>query len=629
MKELTINTITKKASYLKPAEVNFVKQAFEFAKIAHKGQKRKTGEDYIYHPLHVAYYIASLGLGKDTIAAALLHDVLEDSDVTEREISKTFNPVVLKLVKGVTKLRHTADKKLTDDSVENLRRFLLVASEDIRVLIIKLADRLHNALTIQGLSPERQKTYAEEIKLVYSSLSEYLGIYYFKRRFDDIAFKILNPTEFEKIENFLNKHHRQRHTYIEKIVKIINEKLKKNKVKGEVSGRNKSVFSLYKKVQKYLLEGKIHSESEYGRVYDYYAFRILVKNITDCYRVLGIIHTNWHPLSAEFDDYIANPKPNGYRSLHTTVFCEDRKIAEIHILTSEMQEYNEFGPASHIAYKLAGKDNASPTVAFNWLKRISILRPPKKPIDESKRFKVKLFKDNVFVLTPDNEVKQLPKGSTPIDFAYTVHTEIGNKCAGAKVNGKMVPLSYELHTGDQVEILIDKRAKYPKSKWLEFVSSHHTRAKIKQALRKKEEKEAIEKGYRKLNERLKQFHTSFKKLYEDKKNEIDIFIYKNNAQNPDGLLARIGFDLLNTDKFISAFFPQKVSHLSRSGDEMLIAIEGSTQTRFTIAKCCDPKEGDPIKALTTISRGIRIHKAGCPVITDFEPERILEAHWTH
>lgn len=627
MKRITIEDVLKKSGKLRKRDVAFIRKAFKFARKQHKGQKRKTGENFLIHPLYTAYYIADLGLGKDSIAAAFLHDVIEDCNVSESELKREFNPTVVKLVRGVTKLRRTEKTKITKSSVDNLRRFLIVAATDIRVLIIKLADRFHNAQTIEGLSEERQKTYAQEIKYIFSALSDYLGIYYFKRQFDDIAFRILNPIEYKRINNYLQKNHKKRRSYVNKITKKIKKILAQQKIRNEVYGREKSIYSIHKKLGKYLREGKIHSQSEYGRVYDNFGFRILVPTKEDCYKVLGIIHSTWPPLSGEFDDYIANPKPNGYRSLQTTVFCDNNKLAEIQIRTYKMHEYNEFGPASHIAYQLSGRRNPLPTAAFNWLRKINIFRRGTPKRKSEKSYKIKVLKDNIFVLTPKKEVKQLPKGSTPIDFAYSVHTVIGNKCRGAKVNKKLVSLDYELHTGDQVEIIIERKAKYPKPKWLEFAVSPGARSKIKNALRKKEEKEAIEKGHKKLNTQLKKFNTNFKRLYKQRKNDIDIFIYKNNTQNIDGFLSRIGFDLLKVEKFINHLFPKEERPKRKKKRIGKISIEGSTDTKYTLAKCCKPKLKDPIIALTTVNRGMRIHKSDCVFRDKFYKDRILKAEW--
>jgi GTP pyrophosphokinase len=626
MKRITIDDILKNAKNLRREDLKLIRKAYEFAKKAHRGQKRKTGEYFLIHPLYTAYYVADLGLGRDSICAALLHDVIEDCNISKSKIRKEFNSTIAKLVKGVTNLRHTEDKKITKSSVENLRKFFIVAAEDIRAVIIKLADRLHNAQTIEGLSPERQKTYAEEIKYVFSTLSDYLGIGFFKRQFDDIAFKILQPDEYERIRKYIDKNHRKRHKYVKKVTEKIKKILAKEKVKAEVYGREKSINSFYRKIRRYLREGKIHSKAEFGRIYDNFAFRILVSSNEDCYKVLGIIHSTWHPLNGEFDDYIANSKPNGYKSLQTTVFCDNSKLAEIQIQTFEMHEHNEFGPASHIAYKLSGKRQVLPTQAFSWLSKINIFRRTNQK-EEKNIYKVNVFKENIFVLTPDNEVKKLPKGGTPLDFAYSVHTEIGNKCRGAKVNGKMVSLDYELKTGDQVEILIDKKVKYPMSKWLEFVVSPNARARIKQALRDKERKEAIEKGYAKLNKELRKHHTSFKEIKKERGAEIDILIYKNNARDQEGLLANIGFGLLKVEKVISTFFPSKKDKKKRIKTKAIISIEGSTRTDHSRAKCCNPRVGDRIIALTTINRGIRIHRADCPYVEQFNKKNILRAEW--
>jgi len=623
---ITISHVLKKAKFITKNDADEIKRAYNFAYKAHKGQKRNTGEDYIIHPLHVAYYLADIGFGKTTIISSLLHDVLEDCQVTEKTIEKEFGSGILKIVKGVTKLRHTSNQAYSDSTVENLRRFLIVASDDIRVLIIKLADRLHNAYTIKGLPLSRQKSYADEIKLVYSTLSEYLGIQYFKREFDDIAFRILQPEEYSKINNYLINHFRRRKKYINKVKEKIITLLRKQKIKAEVFGREKSLYSIYSKILKYIEQGKIHSESEIGRVYDIYGFRILVDNVEDCYRVLGIIHTNWHPLIGEFDDYIANPKPNGYKSIQTTVFCEDEKLAEIQIRTYKMHEYNEFGPASHIAYKMSHSSSHNRN-AFLWIKFFRLFSPQKNKEESLKDFDLSAFKENIYVLTPKNEVKQIPKGGTPIDFAYSIHTEIGNKCRGAKVNGKMVPLEYELHTGDQIEIIIDKNAKYPKTKWLDYVISQATKARIKSALRKKEEKEAIERGYKKINYALKKYNTTFLKLYKEREHEINFFIYKNNAFDKEGFLARIGFGLISLEKFLNKLFPENIKKQIHPSKQNKVIIEGDNRTRYSFAKCCVPEKRDKIIAFVTVSRGIKIHKENCKWIQDRPKNRILRAEW--
>lgn len=628
MKNISIEDVIKKGRNLDGPSIRFVKKAYYFARKAHKGQRRKTGEPYIIHPLYTAYYIADLGMGSETIAAALLHDVVEDCNVSEAKIKKEFGETVARLVKGVTKLRHTERQKITNSSVENLRRFFLVAAKDIRAVIIKLADRLHNARTIHGLTPERQKKYALEIKHIFSPLSEYLGIAYFKRQFDDIAFKILTPSEYHRINEYLAKHHKRRQRYIHSIEKRLERKLKDNKIKAKVYGREKSVYSLHRKIQRYLKEGKIHSEIDYGRIYDYFGFRILVKRKEECYRILGIVHSLWPPLNGHIKDYIANPKPNGYRSLHTTVFCDREKIAEIQIRTYKMHDYNEFGPASHIAYKRAAKGKSLPLRAYRWLRNIRIFKAEGDLTELSdKDYQVEIFKDNIFVLTPANEVKKLPKGGTPVDFAYAVHTDIGSKCRGAKVNGKMVPLDHELTTGDQVEIILDKNALYPIPGWLSFVVAPSTRAKIKYTLREKEEKEAIEKGLVRLNNALKKHNTSFKKLYKNRRNDIQIIINRYKAKDKNNFLARIGFNLINIDSIVSFLFPVKRKSRRRISQRQVVLIEGSPDTRYSIAKCCTPKEGDGIIALTTITRGIRIHRKDCPYIRSADPSRILTATW--
>lgn len=626
MKKVYYSDVVNKAKYLSTEDIKFVKKAYNFAVLRHKGQKRKTGEDFIIHPTYTAYYIADLGLGRDAISASFLHDVIEDCGVTKKELREMFNPTVATLVSSVTKLRHTADQKITSTSVENLRRFFLVAAKDIRAVIIKLADRLHNAQTIEGLPKKRQKEYAKEIKYVFSTLSMYLGLGFFKRQFDEVSFKILKPTEYKKIQKYFTKHHKKRGNYVRRVEIKLNDLLKENHIKAEVSGRDKPLYSFYNKLKHYLREGEIHSRSEYGRIYDNYGFRILVNSKEDCYKALGVVHSTWHPLPKLFDDYIANPKANGYQSLQTTVFCEKEKIAEIQIRTFEMHEYNEFGPASHIAYKLSGKREIFPTTAFNWIRSINIFRRGVNKEDKS-IYKVKVFQDNIFVLTPANEVKSLPKGSTPVDFAYSVHSEVGNKCRGAKVNGKLVQLDHHLQTGDQIEIILDKNAKYPISKWLEFVATSSARAKIKQTLRDKESHEAKELGLKKMEELLKKHKTSFQEIYRNRKNDIDILMYKNNATSVDNFLSHIGFDLIKAEKIVSELFPKKKIQREYIQKKGVVEIEGSNQTEYTLAKCCSPEIEDDIVAVNTIANGIRIHKKSCKRSEKFPKSKLYSARW--
>lgn len=628
MKKVTIQQVLNSLDpHINKEGKKTISKAYNYAKEQHKNQKRKTGEEYVQHPLNVALEIAKLHIDYVSIAAAILHDVLEDCNVCEDDLKKEFGEEITEIVKGVTKLRHTKDIPSRQFNVNDLRRLFFAATKDIRVLIIKLADRLHNARTIQGLKPERQFSYAQEILNIYSPLAEFIGIYYFKRDLEDAAFKTINPKEYKRIEGFLKKSRPERLRYIKSVTQDLNKEMRKNRVKCKILGRDKSIYGIYRKLRRYLSEGKIKTTSEFQKIYDYFGFRILVNNKIDCYKVLGIIHSLWHPILNEFDDYIANPKPNGYKSLHTTVFCKENHHAEFQIRTYKMHEFSEFGPASHIAYKMAGSKYAKPVFGFNWLKSLFTWQKKEPSKLTSDDFRIDVFKDNIFVLTPTNEVKELPKGSTPVDFAYQIHSQIGNSCRGAKINGKLVPLSTELNTGDIVEILTEKRAKYPIEDWLDFLKVASTRSKIKHALREKNRLDAFSNGEQLLAEELKKNNISIEEF-----NKVDLIkiFDRYNIKSKHSLITHIGYEMISSKSIVEILFPkerQKKIKYFGIPKKSLVEIEGSIDSEFTIAKCCSPAKDDDIIAVSTITRGLRIHKKACKIIENFDKERLLRAKW--
>ena len=467
-----------------------VEKAYKFAKKAHQNTKRKSGEPYINHCLAVAQTVYEWGLDEQSIAAALIHDVVEDENCSIKEIEENFGEEIAFLVNSLTKLKKIEyPKSPTDLQAENLRKFVIAFSKDLRVVLIKLSDRLHNMKTLQFLSPEKQKRIAWETLEIYAPLAYRLGMQKLSGELEDLAFPYIYPEEYRWLIENVRERYEEREAYAAKVKPIIAKKLKENNIEPlAVDSRAKRYYSLYRKLQRY--------DMNLENIYDLVALRIILKTVEECYIVLGIVHQNWPPLPGRFKDYIARPKPNGYRSLHTTVFCIDNKITEIQIRTQEMHQEDEFGIAAHWAYSRL-KHNKE--YIKNWqsminkkeLQWVEQLQEWQKHFSSSEEYlqalKTDFFKDRIFVMTPKNEVIDLPTGATPVDFAYRIHTEIGDQCVGAKVNGKIVPLNYQLASGDIVEIITQK-GKKPSAEWLEFVKTSTAKERIQKAIRQKNEK---------------------------------------------------------------------------------------------------------------------------------------------
>ena len=479
---MNIKTLCRKIKTYQPkADIELVKKAYDFAEAAHLNEKRLNGEPLIDHCLAVATLLTELKIGEKTIAAALLHDVLEHTDIIKKDLEDEFGKTVADLVDGVTVIKKVKTKSGQYRQVDNLRKLLLATAKDVRVVLIRLAEKLHSLQTIEGLPKSLREETAQKALDVYAPLAERLGVYHFKWQIEDWAFKFQNHEEHTRIQNYLVETRERRERYIRKVVKKLSEELGKADIDAEVFGRAKHFYSIYKKLIKYQREGKT---SNLKRIVDKQALTILVKTTDDCYKALGIVHQLFRPLEHEFDDYIANPKPNGYRSLHTTVFGPEGKVTEVQIKTYKMYEYNKFGPASHIYYKEVGKREVPPTERLSWLKNLVKWQKDLGTGEEfEKALKIDVFGDRVFVLTPKGDVLDLPKGATPIDFAYAVHTELGDSCVGAKVDGKLVPLGCELETNQVVEILTSKTKNKPSADWLNFVKTQTARSKIRKSLR--------------------------------------------------------------------------------------------------------------------------------------------------
>lgn len=462
------------------ANLKLLKKAYQFADAAHTGERRLSGEPLINHCLAVAALLTELKMDEKTLAAALLHDVLEKTDLTKKDLEKEFGKTVAELVDGVTVIKKVKTKTGEKYEVENLRKLLLATAKDVRVVLIRLAEKLHNLQTIDSLPKEKQKIVISKVFDIYAPLAERLGVHHFKWQLEDWAFKFQNHKEHTRIQNYLAETLEEREGYIKKVVKKLSEELKKVGTDAEVYGRLKHFYSMYKKLLKYQKEGE---PADLEKILDKLAIMILVGTVDECYKTLGIVHQLFRPLDREFDDYIAHPKPNGYRAIHTTVLGPEGKVVEVQIKTHKMHEYNEFGPASHTYYKEVGKREVLPTNRLSWLKSlVEWQEEVKSEKGFEKALKIDVFGDRVFVFTPKGDVLDLPKGATPVDFAYAVHTELGDSCVGAKVDGKLAPLNCQLQTNQVVEILTSKNKKQPSSDWLKSAKTQAARSKIRKSL---------------------------------------------------------------------------------------------------------------------------------------------------
>ncbi|HEX7475474.1 MAG TPA: bifunctional (p)ppGpp synthetase/guanosine-3',5'-bis(diphosphate) 3'-pyrophosphohydrolase, partial [Dehalococcoidales bacterium] len=490
--------IEKTRQYLPPDKVALVQEAFDYSLKAHEGQKRMSGEPYIEHPLQVAQTLADLQLDASSIAAALLHDVPEDIGVPIIDIETRFGAEVAKLVDGVTRLGKIfwagEDIARRESQAKNLRKMLVAMAEDIRVVFIKLADRLHNMQTLHAMPPEKQRSIAQETMEIYAPLAHRLGIWELKWQLEDLSFRYLEPEKYKQIAKLIASRRVQRENFITQVIQTLKEEFEKAGLKAEISGRPKHIFSIYQKTEKYETIGK-----HFDDIHDLLALRVQVATVSDCYNALGIIHTLWHPLPDEFNDYIANPKPNGYQSLHTTVMCMGTTPLEIQIRTAEMHHIAEYGVAAHWRYKEGEKGDIRFEERISWLRQLIDWHREFSGAEEFlESVKTDIFNDQVFVYTPKGEIKDLPRGSTPLDFAYRVHTELGHHCVGAKINGKLVPLNHKLNNGDVVEVMTVKGNKGPSPDWLRpnlgYVSTSGAREKIRQWFKKQKRQENIERG---------------------------------------------------------------------------------------------------------------------------------------
>jgi GTP pyrophosphokinase len=626
---VTFNQLKEKAQYLPPEKMTLVEEAYKFAQKAHQGQMRKSGEPYFEHPLQTALILAELQLDTSALAAALLHDVPENCGIEISEIEAKFGPEVAKLVDGTTKLgklSRTASGAATGGAqAENLRKMLVAMAEDLRVVFIKLADRLHNMRTLGALSPEAQQSIAQETLEIYAPLAHRLGIWELKWQLEDLAFRYLEPKKYRQIVNLVAARRAQREDFIAQVIKILEGEFERANLRAEVSGRPKHIYSIYRKMEKYAAQDK-----HFDDIHDLLALRVLASTVPDCYHVLGIIHSLWHPLPGEFDDFIANPKPNGYQALHTAVMCLGTIPLEVQIRTRDMHHIAEYGLAAHWRYKGGEKTDIHFEEKIAWLRQLIDWHRELAGTEEFlESVKTDIFIDQVFVYTPKGEIKDLPKGATPLDFAYRVHTELGHRCIGAKVNGKLVPLNYQLNNGDVVDIVSSKTAKAPSRDWLNphlgYIKTSHAAEKIKQWFRRQERAENIERGRELLEKEMR--HLGIKPS--EREELARLFKY----DNLDDFLAAIGYGGVSTHQIavkLSAEQPPQAKAVTTppKPPQSAIRVLGMGDLVTNLARCCHPVPGDKIIGYVTRSRGVTIHRQDCyNVLHEDEKERLVAVGW--
>jgi GTP pyrophosphokinase len=609
------------------ADLELIEHAYHFADWAHSGQTRLSGEPYITHPWNVALIVADMGLDDPSIAAALLHDVVEDTEVEMATIVQEFGEEVARLVEGVTKLRRLQFHTFRQEQVENLRKVLVAMAQDVRVILIKLADRLHNLRTLDPLPEEKRKATALETLQIYAPIAHRLGIWRIKWELEDLAFKHLDPVAYRELARKVEKKRSERVHLIEKAIQQLQRALTEAGLEATVQGRPKHLWSIYQKMQR---EGV-----DIDRIYDLIALRVIVNTEAECYLALGVVHKLWAPLPGMFTDYIAKPKPNGYQSLHTKVVGPDGEIMEVQIRTWEMHRNAEYGIAAHWRYKEVGDEPQRKPDALDqalaWLRELMEMNRDIRDASEFTRSVIgDLFRDQVFVFTPKGDVIDLPKGSTPIDFAYRIHTEIGHRCIGAKVNGKLVPLDYQLQTGDVVEIITSKHPKGPSPDWLRFVKTSLARNRIKRYLKEQSYAENLQRGRELLAEALEKAGLSLGEVLESGK--LDELAEAYQLQNANDLLAAIGWGSVSVQSVVNKLKPPapkpRVTVVNPTEAVTLPARKGTLLYR--LAKCCTPVPNDPIVGYISRGRGIIVHRTDCRNIIrlqEAEPERIVALDW--
>jgi len=629
IEELQTTLLNVCKTYLKPTDITRIHDAISFATHAHEGQVRKSGKPYITHPIQVATILAEIEQDEDTIIAGLLHDTVEDTDYTSEDIQKRFGIQVQKLVDGVTKLGALTFSTAEEAQAENYRKMLIAMAEDIRVIIIKLADRLHNMRTLKVFREEKQKRIAQETLDIYAPLAHRLGMASIKWELEDLSLFYLDYKSFQHIKKLISLKRDERESYIAMFTGKIADLLEKNHIQARVKGRPKNFYSIHKKISK--------KGVSFDEIYDAMGIRVVVSEVQECYQVLGVVHSNFKPVAGRFKDYIAMPKSNMYQSLHTTVLGPLGKPVEIQIRTKHMHQVSEYGIAAHWEYKEKGESKPNLKGDFSWLREI-IDEEDRTPKDFLRSLKVDLFQSEVFVFTPNGDVKVLPKGATPLDFAYRIHTEVGHRTIGAKVNGRMVTLQHKLKNGDQIEILTAKHQS-PKPDWLNWVVSRHAKSKIQHYLRKQDHHRLIEKATEKLERTALLNGLETKNLL--KKVESKDVLKTFGCRTQSDVLLKLAQGDVSAREILKIIFKdldepstsqeaiqsiKKTKKSSRSSIQVL----GESGILVTLAKCCSPLPGDDIQGIVSIGKGVSVHRSDCANLLNLDESqrgRLVDVTW--
>lgn len=630
---IRINDIIDKIiDYNPEADLDVIDRAYIFSARVHDGQVRLSGEPYLSHPLEVAGILADMKLDVISVAAGLLHDVIEDTHATDTEIEDIFGLDVLHIVSGVTKLSKLPFSSSQARQAESLRKMILAMADDIRVILIKLADRLHNMRTLQFHKTEqKKKTIAKETLDIFAPIASRLGIYWIKKELEDTSFRYLMPDEYENIQNLIQKDQDERDKYIGTVKEYIIRKMDEAKLKCEVMGRNKHHFSIYQKMQ--------NQNLAFEEVYDIIAFRIILDTIPQCYETLGLIHALWKPIDIKFKDYIGRPKPNMYQSLHTTVIGPFGERMEIQIRTREMDRVAKSGIAAHWSYKEGKQVTENASRAYTWIQNLVENQKNFRDPDEFlENVRIDLFPDEVYVFTPNGEIKSLPKGASPIDFAYLIHTEVGNQCIGAKVNGQMVPLQYELHTGDTVEIITSKNH-HPSKDWLKFVKTVKARSRIRQWIKTQEKDRSISLGREMCEKAFRKYKLNFSNLIRSE--EMDKVVNDFGFVSTEDLIANVGYGKITPLQIVrkleskpedgeesnGSLFNKIIRKVRKKKPKAGVIVKGVDDILIKFGKCCQPVPGDPITGYITRGYGVTVHRTSCINALKMNPERQIEVVW--
>lgn len=621
------------SAYNPEADLDLIKKAYVFSAKAHQGQTRRSGEPYLTHPVEVAGILAGMKLDVPSIATALLHDTVEDTVATLEEIESIFGSEIKALVDGVTKLSKIQFTTAQEHQAENFRKMIMAMAQDIRVILVKLADRVHNMRTLGAMPEMRQMAIAQETLDIYAPIANRLGIQEMKVELEDLAFKWLKPDIYQMIDDQVQKRKGQREKYISEIRHIVVDRMREHNIDCGISGRLKHYYSIWRKMEA--------QHIPFDQVHDIVAFRIVVANVQQCYEALGVIHALWRPVPGRFKDYVAMPKGNSYQSLHTTVIGPHADRVEFQIRTQQMHDIAEHGIAAHWKYKEGRLIEDKDEMKFKWIRKLlewqNELSDPAEFLDT---VKLDLFADDVYVFTPKGELLEFPRGSTPLDFAYAIHTDLGHSTIGAKVNGKIIPLRYQLHSGDTVEILRGK-AKQPHKDWLDFVVTSRAKAKIRQFLRIEEHERSASIGRELLAKACERYGLSINQVLKSK--ELGRFAENASYGGADAILAAIGYGKFSPKQIVSLFVPHDELHPEDKPTvqesvlgkivrkfvrpKELVKVGGMGDMMVLFGKCCNPIPGDPIVGFVTRGRGVSVHVSDCPRVLGQDQERIINVEW--